>query len=547
MFFNAEAQRRRGAEAQRRRGAEAQRREEVIDVLPVRIRGVTCRLPLILLCVALWPAGVCAEDAPRIYAASSLTEVVETLADRFEQEGGLRARLSLGGSSRLARQIQEGAPAEIVILADPRWVDALAEDGLIDKPSRRVLLTNRLVIAVPKTDLRVGAPSDLASLRRVAVAAPVVPAGQRAREALTQHGLLPTITDRLVQSPNVRAALALAGRGEVDASIVYRTDALAEPQARIAYTFRESSHQAIRYPIALTRRGAASPAARAFYMFLVGPKAAAVFANAGFGVSAQNSSGGSTGGDTSSAAGSTGSAGGDTGSAGGSTGGARGGTGGTQAEWRGPLVRSLWVATLSLLLIVVPGVLLGWLLARRRFPGKSLLSTALMTPLVLPPVVTGYLLLWAFGRNGPLAGLGLELAFTRWGAVIASATVGFPLLIIMARTAIEAVDPRYEQLAETLGRHPLAAFLQVTLPMALPGVAAGCVLAFARALGEFGATAVLAGDVPGETRTLALAVFALYEQPGGAQAAQILIAISLALCFVALVGFERLTRKQRAL
>jgi len=116
----------------------------------------------------------------------------------------------------------------------------------------------------------------------------------------------------------------------------------------------------------------------------------------------------------------------------------------------------------------------------------------------------------------------------------------------MARSAIEAVDPRYEQLAETLGRHPLAAFVQVTLPMALPGVAAGCLLAFARALGEFGATAVLAGDVPGETRTLALAVFALYEQPGGAQAAQILIAISIGLCFVALVGFERLTRKQRA-
>jgi molybdate transport system permease protein len=502
----------------------------------------TSRFLLIAFCVALWPAGVSAQDAPRIYGASSLTDVLETLADRFEKEGGSRPRLSLGGSSRLARQVQEGAAADIIIVADPRWLDVLANDDLIDTPSRRVLLTNRLVIAVPKTDLRVEAPGDLAGVRRIAVAAPVVPAGQRAREALTGHGLLPAIAGKLVQSPSVRAALALAARGEVDAAIVYRTDALAEPKTRTAYTFRESSHQPIRYPIALTPRGAASPAARALYAFLVGSEGASVFAAAGFGVSLTGSTGSGTG---STGTGNTG--GGGTGSSGGT-----GSAGNTdtplsppKAEWRGPLFRSLWVATLSLLLIAVPGVLLGWLLARRRFPGKSLLSTALMTPLVLPPVVTGYLLLWAFGRNGPLAGLGLELAFTRWGAVIASATVGFPLLIIMARTAIEAVDPRYEQLAETLGRRPLAAFVQVTLPMALPGVAAGCVLAFARALGEFGATAVLAGDVPGETRTLALAVFALYEQPGGAQAAQILIAISLALCFVALVGFERLTRGQR--
>jgi molybdate transport system permease protein len=127
---------------------------------------------------------------------------------------------------------------------------------------------------------------------------------------------------------------------------------------------------------------------------------------------------------------------------------------------------------------------------------------------------------------------------------VAAAVVGLPFLILSTRNAIEAVDPRYEQLAETLGLHPLSAFLRITLPMALPGLASGCVLAFARGLGEFGATAILASDVPGETRTMALAVFALYEEPGGEDAAQTLVWISVGLCMLALVGYERLNRTQ---
>jgi molybdate transport system permease protein len=172
-----------------------------------------------------------------------------------------------------------------------------------------------------------------------------------------------------------------------------------------------------------------------------------------------------------------------------------------------------------------------------------------MAPLVLPPVVTGYLLLKVFGRNGVLAPVleaaGVQVAFTRWGAVIAAAVVGFPLLLILVRQAIESVDVRYPAIAQTLGLSPLQAFWRVTLPMALPGIAAGCVLAFARALGEFGATAMIAGDQPGETRTLALAVYALAEVPGGEDAAATLVWISLGLCAVALVAYERLVWRQR--
>ena len=226
-----------------------------------------------------------------------------------------------------------------------------------------------------------------------------------------------------------------------------------------------------------------------------------------------------------------------------------GGPPGAGVDIWGAVRRSLWVGGVSLLVSLVPGLLLGTLLARRSFPGKSLLSTALMAPLVLPPVVVGYLLLRLLGRSGPLAprleAVGLQVAFSRWGAVVAAAVVGFPLLVLMIRQAIESVDPRYEQLARTLGCSPLQAFFRVTLPMAAPGVAAGCVLAFARALGEFGATAVLAGDLPGETRTLALAIYALYEQPSGEAAATTLANVSLVLCAVALLGYEVLSRAQR--
>ena len=159
---------------------------------------------------------------------------------------------------------------------------------------------------------------------------------------------------------------------------------------------------------------------------------------------------------------------------------------------------------------------------------------------MLPPVVTGWLLLVG------MEAMGLPLAFTRWAAVIAAAAVGFPLLLILIRGAIEAVDRRYELMAQTLGLGRLAAFRRVTLPMALPGIAAGCVLAFSRALGEFGATAMVAGDQPGETRTLALAVYALVENPGGEAEAGQLVIISVAITLLALLVYERLVwRAQR--
>jgi molybdate transport system permease protein len=209
---------------------------------------------------------------------------------------------------------------------------------------------------------------------------------------------------------------------------------------------------------------------------------------------------------------------------------------------------SLRVGFFCVLLSLPPGVLLGWLLARRQFRGKILLDGLCHLPLVLPPVVTGYLLLLLFGRRGIVGGflervLGIQVAFTWKGAVLASAVVGFPLMLRAVRLAIEGVDPRLEHVARTLGAGPLKAFCTVTLRLAFPGLLVGSLLMFARSLGEFGATIILASNIPGETRTIPLAIFTYLNQPGGEAATARLAAISIALSLVALVVSEWTSRR----
>jgi molybdate transport system permease protein len=198
---------------------------------------------------------------------------------------------------------------------------------------------------------------------------------------------------------------------------------------------------------------------------------------------------------------------------------------------------------------LVPAVAAGWVLARRTFPGKAVLGALLMLPMVLPPVVTGLLLLRLLGRTAPigqaLAAVGLPVTFTLLGAVVAAGVVGFPLYVASARAALEAVDPRYEELSHTLGVPPWTTFRRVTLPLAAPGLAAGAVLAFARGLGEFGATAVLAGNVEGRTRTIALATYTLLDAPGDDPRVGQLAVASVVLSVASLAGFEALNRWQR--
>ena len=203
---------------------------------------------------------------------------------------------------------------------------------------------------------------------------------------------------------------------------------------------------------------------------------------------------------------------------------------------------SLKVAATATLFSLPPGVALAYLLSRYSFPGKALLSGLTHLPLILPPVVTGYALLLLFGRSGPLGRLlepmGIVFAFDWTGAALAAAVMGFPLLVRAVRLSFDMVDPRIESAAETLGARPSVRFLTITLPLALPGVAAGTVLAFAKALGEFGATITFVASIPGETRTLPLAIYSLTQAPDGEAALLRLVLISVGVSIGALVLSE---------
>ena len=202
-------------------------------------------------------------------------------------------------------------------------------------------------------------------------------------------------------------------------------------------------------------------------------------------------------------------------------------------------------------LIAVPGLVTGWLLARCHFPGKAIVDGLVHLPLVLPPVVPGYLLLLLLGRNGPLGrwlyeSWGVTLAFSWQGAVIACAIMAFPLLVRAVRLAVMLVEPRLEDAARTLGAGPLRVWLTVTVPLALPGILTGLVLAFARSLGEFGATVTFVGNVAGETRTLPLAIYSYTQVPGGDGPALRLVILSILLALAALwlseLGAKRVER-----
>ncbi len=193
------------------------------------------------------------------------------------------------------------------------------------------------------------------------------------------------------------------------------------------------------------------------------------------------------------------------------------------------------------------GLLAAWLLARRRFPGKVLLDALVHLPLVVPPVVIGYALLLLFGRNGPVGAwlydtFGITVAFTWQGAALASAVMAFPLMVRAMRLSLEAVDRKLEAAARTLGAAPADVFFTVTLPLMAPGILAGAVLAFARSLGEFGATITFVSNIPGETRTLPIAIYSLTQTPGGEAAALRLAILSVLLALAALLASELLAR-----
>ena len=208
---------------------------------------------------------------------------------------------------------------------------------------------------------------------------------------------------------------------------------------------------------------------------------------------------------------------------------------------------SLWVAVWATLIAVPMALWMAWLLARRDFPGKALLNALVHLPLVLPPVVTGYLLLVVFGRSGPggrlLEEIGLQLAFHWSGAVLAAIIMGFPLMVRAMRLAIEAVDPKLEEAAATLGASAPAVFFRVTLPLILPGILAGAIMGFAKAIGEFGATITFVANIPGQTQTLPSAIWSALQIPGGEAQATWMVLMACVVAIAAVLLSEALARR----
>jgi molybdate transport system permease protein len=207
---------------------------------------------------------------------------------------------------------------------------------------------------------------------------------------------------------------------------------------------------------------------------------------------------------------------------------------------------SLIVGFLSTLLALIPAIFFARLLNRKELRGRTLLNVLIFFPMVSPPVVTGYLLLLLLGRQSLigkfLSIFGIQIPFSLLGAIIASTVVGFPLLVMFIRSAFAGLDPQLEQYSLSAGHNPLSTFFKVTLPLSFPGILAGAVVMFARSLGEFGATVVLAGNMEGETRTLSMAIYTLLDSPHRTQESQALLWASITLSFIALLTFELCNR-----
>jgi molybdate transport system permease protein len=209
---------------------------------------------------------------------------------------------------------------------------------------------------------------------------------------------------------------------------------------------------------------------------------------------------------------------------------------------------SLRIAIVATAVALPFGIAIGWVLARKEFWGKTLLDGIVYLPLVLPPVVTGYLLLISFGRHGPIGAFladnfGIVFSFRWTGAALSCGVMGFPLMVRPIRLALEAIDRRLEEAGATLGARPAMVFLTITLPLALPGIIAGALLCFARALGEFGATITFVSNIPGETQTISAAIYSLLQIPGGDVLAGRLVLVSIAISFAALIASEWFARR----
>jgi molybdate transport system permease protein len=451
------------------------------------------RLLLLVLVIASCGSGVSHADDDRseitVSAASSLSDAFEALRSRFEDGNpNIRVRFNFGGSDLLQRQIEagDGAGVDVFAPAGAGPMSGLIARGLVDEADRRWFAGNTLVLIRPRDGgVEVQTFADLADtqVRRVAIGSEATPVGRYARQVLHHLDLWSNVEDRLVSAMNARLVLDLVSRGEVDAGIVYATDAAIEQEhVVVADRAKREWHDPIAYPIAAL----GDPPARSstlFVDFVTSSEGQAILASFGF-TSPGEPPIRSTGIKNVQ----------------------------TSVSVTKTMSLTLMAAGGALLIVFPLGTALGALLAKRSFPGRELLDTVITLPMILPPTVTGYCLITALGARSALGShlelwFGVRVPLTLLGAAIASGVIALPLMVKSARTAFESVDGELEAASYTLGKGRVATFFRITLPLARNGLTAGAILSFARAVGEFGATMMLAGMIPGKTMTAPLAIF----------------------------------------
>ncbi len=451
----------------------------------------------------------------RVAIAASLINAYDELGPAFAKGRGLSVDLVVGSSGKLAAQIENGAPFDVYVAADASYVDRVIASGDAIADTRTIYAWGRLVMwsgegAVPATLAELGAGSG-----RIAVANPEhAPYGRAAREALQASGVWTRLREdnRLVYAANVRQALQFAETGNVDVALTALSLVVGGDGDYLVVD--EARHQPLAQAAVVCRRSQYPERSRAFLEFLASEPAREVLSSYGLlqqGAAPPPRPQGSV-------------------------------------DWQ-PLWLSFRVAALATLLALLVGVVIAALLAGCSFRGRELVDAVLTAPLVLPPTVLGYYLLVTLGRRSWLGETieevtGSPLVFTVGGAVVAATVGALPLVIKSARAALEGVDPTLSQAARTLGSGPLRTFFVIKLPLAAPGVIAGAMLGFAKSLGDFGATLMVAGDIPGETQTAALYIYDAIQANRGNQAAG-MVAVLSAVAVLVLYAVNKLTRRHR--
>lgn len=427
-----------------------------------------------------------------VCVAASLTDVVQQLADEFEREHRQTVLLNSGASGALRKQIELGSQCDVFIPADAAYLEG-AGKYLFRNDSPTPLAANTLVVAARAGHDALDWPGVLTTPRidRAAIADPdASPAGVYAQQALENLGLWQAVQPKLIPAQNVRAAARYLALGTVDAALVYGSDAAVISDIEARFVFPTESHDAIEYVGAVTARCEEPVASQSLLASFASTSARSTWKRFGFAdvgedhpVARLTAKVGETDPDIGAAIG-----------------------------------LSIRISLIATALSLVPGVLLAVWLARTKSRLRWIVDVCTSLPLVVPPVVVGFALLIA------MRAMDVDLMYTPWAAAIASAVVAFPLLVRTVRVAVEAIDPRLAVVAATLGASRFRILRTITLPLAWRGIVGGATLAWARALGEFGATIVVAGNVAGKTRTLPLAIWTAIQSPTGKPIGALIVA-----------------------